>query len=893
MPPSPGLRFGRYELLAKLGAGGMGEVWRARDHDLQRDVAVKFLPERFASDPVRLGRFAQEARAASSLNHPNIVTIHEIGEIQGLPYLVMELVLGQTLREIVAGRPLSARRCLEIGAQLAEGLAKAHAAGIVHRDLKPDNVMVTHDRFVKILDFGLAKLRAEDPPTPASSEAPTWPGDSPSPQTAAGAVLGTAGYMSPEQARGRAVDYRSDQFALGAIFYEMATGQRAFQRETPAQTMAAIIERQPEPIASLNPACPVPLRWIVERCLAKDPAERYASTLDLARELRSVGTYLSDVGSGSATGPLAPARGFRPARRVAAGLAAVLVLGGGALATSPGLRERLAVELRLRALPQDKGIAVLPFTTTSQDPEDRLRSAGLAETLASRLSELERFHEKLWVVPEGEVRQAGVTSAEAARRTFGVRLVLSGSLQRLGDRLRLNAALVDARDRRQLRALGPADYRLDDLSLQDAMVEQVARMLELALGPQEQQTLRAGGTSVGGAYALYLQARGLLQRYAEVGSLERATSLFQQALQSDPHYALAYAGLGEAQWRLYRLNHKPERVDLARKACERALQENELLAPVHVTLGIIKAGTGHAEEALQDFDRALDLDPADADALREKGLALEALDRTKEAEATFRRATELRPGYWGNHSQLGAFYWRHGRYPEAEREFRKVVELAPDNLRGYANLGGLLHVAGHDDEAVAVLERGMALGPTYPLAANLAAVEFMRGRYAQAARAYERALGLDDRDYRVWRNLAVSYYWAPGERGRARAAYEHAARLAKDQLRVNPKDAGMLAQLADCHAALGEKESSRSELRRALALAPDDVEVLQTAAGAYAQLGDRDAALGCVRRALARGYPREQILRDPGLAQLASDPRFPQPPPAAPAALPGRRQTGS
>ena len=260
MPPSAGMRFGRYELLSRLGAGGMGEVWRARDHDLHRDVAVKFLPEKFAADPGRMGRFAQEARAASSLNHPNIVTIHEIGQTSGLPYIVMELVEGHTLRELIPpqdARPLGVRRLLEIGAQIADGLAKAHAAGIVHRDLKPENVMVTADGFVKVLDFGLAKLRADGPGGQEQwfdSAAPTWP-ESPSPQTGLGVVLGTAGYMSPEQARGRGVDYRSDQFTLGAILYEMATGRQAFRRETPAQTIAAIIEDPPSRWPSCARSC--------------------------------------------------------------------------------------------------------------------------------------------------------------------------------------------------------------------------------------------------------------------------------------------------------------------------------------------------------------------------------------------------------------------------------------------------------------------------------------------------------------------------------------------------------------------------------------------------------------------------------------------------------------
>jgi serine/threonine-protein kinase len=669
----------------------------------------------------------------------------------------------------------------------------------------------------------------------------------------------------------------------------MATGRQAFRRESPPQTLTAIIESQPEPIALLNPAFPPPARWIIERCLAKEPAERYASTVDLARELSDLREHLAEVdasasGSTVTSGPVPVQRRPSGRLRAAGAVAAVLAIAGASMAVVPPLRERLAVTLKLRPVPREKGIAVLPFRSTSSDRDERYLTDGLAETLASRLSQLERFHGSLWVVPASEVRQAGVTSAAGARRAFGVTLVVTGSLQRLGNRLRLNASLVDAADLRQLRALGPADYRLDDLSLQDAVVEQVARMLEVALGPDEQQALRQGGTSAGGAYALYLQARGHLQRYEQAESLERSISLFQQALQQDPDYALAYAGLAEAQWRLYRLTRNATLVDLARQACERALRLNNLLAPVHVTLGIIRAGTGEAETALADFDRALALDPADADAVREKAQAYEALGRAKEAEDTYLRAIRLRPVYWGNHSRLGALYWRHGRYAEAERAFRKAIELTPDNARGYANLGGILHVMGRDEEAVAALDQSMAIRPTYAAASNLGTIQFMSGRFVAAARAYEKALELDAHDYRLWRNLAASYYWAPGEREKAGAAYERAARLAEEQLRVNPRDASVLVDLADCHAMLGNEARSRRDLSKALALAPHDVEVQETAASVYEELGDREAALRWIRQALAAGYPREQLERDPGLAALRADPHY--------GALVGKRTAG-
>ena len=324
MTLAAGTRLGAYEILAPLGAGGMGEVYRARDAKLGREIAIKVLPAATSSDPERRRRFEQEARSASALNHPNILTIYDIGTTDETLHIAMELVEGKTLRDLVASaEPLPTKRLLELAVQTAEGLAKAHAAGIVHRDLKPENLMVTRDGYVKILDFGLAKLTEpasqEDSVLPTAIASPTQPGT----------VMGTAGYMSPEQASGQPVDFRSDQFTFGAILYEMATGKRAFQRKTGAETLVAVIREEPEPVQQLAPNAPAPVRWIIERCLAKDPEERYASTKDLARDLRSVRDHLSET---SASGGLETAKPARTARRRGWALPAALALIAGVAA---------------------------------------------------------------------------------------------------------------------------------------------------------------------------------------------------------------------------------------------------------------------------------------------------------------------------------------------------------------------------------------------------------------------------------------------------------------------------------------------------------------------------------------------------------------------------------
>jgi len=337
MPISVGSRLGPYEVLAPLGAGGMGEVYRAKDGRLGRDVALKVLPTDVARDAGRRSRFEQEARSASALAHPNIVAVYDVGESDSSIWIAMELVEGRTIRDLLASGPLTARRALEIGTQVAEGLAAAHAAGIVHRDLKPENLILSKDGYVKILDFGLAKLAERGI---AAAEGPTVSAGAPG--TEPGTVMGTVGYMSPEQAAGQPVDFRSDQFSFGSILYEMATGERAFQRKTGVETLAAILREEPKAIAELNPAAPAPLRWTIERCLAKEPDERYASTKDLARDLKSVRDHLSETSTATLTA--APARSRRgwllPAAAALAlgallGAAALRKLGGAARGSHP------------------------------------------------------------------------------------------------------------------------------------------------------------------------------------------------------------------------------------------------------------------------------------------------------------------------------------------------------------------------------------------------------------------------------------------------------------------------------------------------------------------------------------------------------------------------------
>src|SRR5262245_25626582 len=322
MPISAGTKLGPYEILAPIGAGGMGEVYRARDERLKRDVAIKVLPAELAKDPERRARFEREARSASALSHPNILTVFDIGSVDSTVYIAMELVDGGTLKDLVASGPV--RKLLDLSTQIADGLAAAHGAGIVHRDLKPANVMVSRNGYVKILDFGLAKLVT--PEDKEVSALQTAAGD----PTRPGMVMGTIGYMSPEQAAGRPVDYRSDQFSFGSILYEMATGKRAFERGTTAETMTAIIREEPDSVAQLNPKVPAPVRWILERCLAKDAEDRFGTTKDLARDLASIRDHLSEASlPDSGTGKLPAVAARRERRAIWPAIAVLAALAAG------------------------------------------------------------------------------------------------------------------------------------------------------------------------------------------------------------------------------------------------------------------------------------------------------------------------------------------------------------------------------------------------------------------------------------------------------------------------------------------------------------------------------------------------------------------------------------
>ena len=524
---APGTKLGPYEILAHLGAGGMGEVFRARDQRLGRDVAIKVLPQAVAGDADRLRRFEQEARSASALNHPNIVTIYDVGRTEGgVSWIAMELVEGASLRQLLAGGALAPKQTLSIGAQVAGGLAKAHDSGIVHRDLKPENVMVTSDGLVKILDFGLAKL-APAPERDAESQAPTA-----MPQTSAGIVLGTVGYMSPEQATGRPVDHRTDQFALGAILYEMASGRRAFQRATPIETLSAILKEEPEPLSTTGRTAPEALEWIVGRCLAKEPDERYQSTRDLARDLAGA----RDRASGPSPSP--PRAPGRRASLRATVVVAALVLAAAALVLAVRARAKSAAPGAVQSL------AVLPLKPLGGDAADEALGLGIADTIIRGLSEAGAIP----VRPLSAVRRYAKSDADAltAARELKTDAVLEGSVQRAGGKLRVSVNLLRVDDGRSLWAESFDVPDSEVFEVQDAVSDAVVDRLRLHLEPGQRDRMKKRYTQSPDAYQEFVLARSVEGKAGPGWGeeyLDESIRHYERAVALDPGYALAHARL--------------------------------------------------------------------------------------------------------------------------------------------------------------------------------------------------------------------------------------------------------------------------------------------------------------------------------------------------------------
>ena len=687
MPLPSGSRLGTYEIRALIGSGGMGEVYEAYDARLRRSVAIKVLPHGFTASPQQRERFEREAYALAALSHPNIVTIHAVEQVDGVDLLVMELVDGRPLRDLIPRSGMPFDDLLRIAIQLATAMSAAHAKGVTHRDLKPANILVAGDTHVKVLDFGIAKLAdvARDAAATADSATRLQAG-----ATAAGEIVGTVDYMSPEQAEGKPVDSRSDLFSLGVVLYEMATGERPFKGDSTVGILSAILRETPPAITDRRPDLPADLDRIIRRCLQKDPSRRLQTAIDLRNELEQL--------RAPATVPMPPVRSAMPTRRgLAAAAITLLLIGMGAWWMTRGERSSGSAII--------DSVAVLPFVNASGNPDADYLSAGVTETLTNSLSQVRGVR----VVPRTLAAQYAnrVIDPRQVGRELRVRAVVTGQVRQRGDQLQVQAELVDVESVDQLwgdhfdRPLSEA------LAIQTALARAIATTLRRQLSDEDEDGLSAG-TSDPLAYQLYLKGQDAFRK-RRLDSLVRASEFFEQAIARDATYAQAYVGLSRALGTRANLNGMapsegyPKAIEAARKAI--ALDDSS--AEAHAALAVAVL---HYEwnwtEAEREYARARELGPENADVhFLYAGFFLRYTSRNAEALDELGRAEALDPLTPAIPAHIAMIQTQSRRYDEAIAAGKRALLLEPDSGLSHRALAAAYRMKGMTVESIAESRR--------------------------------------------------------------------------------------------------------------------------------------------------------------------------------------------
>ncbi|MDT4898267.1 MAG: eukaryotic-like serine/threonine-protein kinase [Acidobacteriota bacterium] len=717
----PGTRFGRYEIRSQLGVGGMGEVYLAEDTKLNRAVALKFLPLEVASDQKRMQRFNQEAHAISALNHPNIITIYEIEQDAPVPYITTEYIEGVTLRDRMAQGRMRIDEALEVAIQTASALAAAHAKEIVHRDIKPENIMLREDGYVKILDFGLAKLMETEATSP---EAVTQV------HTDIGAVIGTARYMSPEQARGLEIDERTDIFSLGIVLYEMLAGKSPFTGTTNHVVVASILKEEPPPLTAFTPDAPARLQEVVSRALRKDRDERYQTARELLDDLKALKQdfeFELKLARGRETGASGENREITSTdqfARVTASepmarptLSALLKASDLKRRKSLTLISVVALSLALlgfsywyftRPVQAIDSVAVLPFVNVGGDASMEYLSDGLTESLINSLSQLPN----LKIIARSSVfRYKGKeVDPQVVGRELGVRAVLTGRVVQLGDSLSIQTELVDVATQTRLWGENYTRKVSDIISLQDEISREISDKLRLKLTGEEKKHLAKRYTDNSEAYQLYWKGRYYWNK-RRPEDIREAIRYFQQAIELDRNYALAYTGLADCYVLGNLLQMSPkEAMPIAIEKTNTALAIDPELAEAHTSLAKIKLS--------YEWEWA-------------------------GAESEFKKALEHKPGYATAHQWFGVYLSEMGRHDESLEHRKRALELDPLSLSISTGVGRAYFWARRYDEGLEHLRQTLERDPKYAdthwsLGLNYEGKQM----YAEAVSAYQRAISL-------------------------------------------------------------------------------------------------------------------------------------------------------
>jgi eukaryotic-like serine/threonine-protein kinase len=715
-------QLGPYKILSQLGKGGMGEVYRARDLRLGREVAIKVLPDRLSGDASALARFEREAKVLAALSHPNILTIFDVGAENGVSFVVTELLAGETLRRRIAERPPRWPQAVQMGIQIAEGLSAAHSRGIIHRDLKPENISLTRHEHIKILDFGLARWRVDSNP---ADECETVDGS----VTAAGVVMGTTVYMSPEQLKGMHVDARSDIFSFGCVLQEMITGQSPFSRSTLAETTSAILKEDPPSLLEFDATVPAELEQIVKRCLNKDPDQRFQSAGDLAFHLRQI------VGRVSFPKAVKQVAGRdRPViRRTIKGIAAagILMLLGGV-----GFKWTI-VRNAIIGRPEFKSVAVLPLQNFSGDREQEYFVDGTTEAVITDLSKIKamRVISRTSVMPYKNSKK----SLRDIARELHADAVIEGSVMRSADRVRITVQLIDAASDQHLWAESYERDSKNVLTLQGEVAQAIAQQVRAVITPQEQLRLVKEQPMDPEVYELYLKGRHVMRR-GGLEDVQKAIELFQTGLAKDPSNALLYTGLADAYiHKMSDVHESPaEATAKARTAVMKALALDDSLAEAHDSLASIKLFYDWDWAGAElEMKRALELNPGYSLTYRLYGGYLTIVGRPHEALPYFEQARRLDPLFERNYMAEGYSFFMAHRYDEAIEQYRKSLEIEPDPM---AYFGLVLALAEKGDYAAAIFEgeKATKLNDSPLLMTSLASAYARAGRRADAHRILQR-----------------------------------------------------------------------------------------------------------------------------------------------------------
>jgi len=748
-----GQSIGHYRIESLIGVGGMGEVYLARDELLGRKVALKFLPERLIADETQLSRFKTEARAASALNHPNILTVYEIGAEGNRHFIATEFIEGITLRTLLARGRMNVRDALEIAVQVASALAAAHETGVVHRDIKPENIMLRPDGYAKVLDFGIAKLTEKQPGSDAHGIGTTTL------QTRPGLVLGTAHYMSPEQTRGQKINARSDIWSLGVVLYEMVGGIPPFAGETPSDCIASILTTEPPPLSDVFPDVPVKLQAIVQKALRKNSDERYRTIKEMLADLRNLKEE-RDEGYSPQT-----ARGARIVGKIIRHKHGVLL----ALTAAVLAAAALAYHAYFAApvpLPNEKSIAVLPFVDLSQTRDQEYFCDGVQEEILTRLSKIA----DLKVISRTSTQRYKNSPSNLLEiaKELGVAHILEGTIQKSADQVRVNVQLINAQNDLHLWA-DKYDRKLTDIfAVESEIAGKIADTLQAKLSSAEQKVLNARPTESTEAHQLYLRGRYVMEKRTPA-DLNKAVDYFIQAIAQDPNYAAAYAGLADCYVLLPQWKQGPvaEYLSKARAAANKALQIDGNLADAYVSLGMVAFGEKlDLREAKREFERAIQLNPNYALAHYCLGYSvLLALGNHDQAIAELKRAIELDPVSSVINTNLGCAYILARRYPEAITQLRKAIELNAGFAYAHAILGEALELNGQLDDAFTEYEKSYNAGHDFRGLMMMARVHGLKGDREKALQLLEQAKQLNSPD--IWAFGCAMVYLGLGDRNEA------------------------------------------------------------------------------------------------------------------------------